>query len=49
MAVCETFIFALNERLGVQRIKAADVGGSMFIHAFGAFFGLGVSKIVTKK
>ena len=49
MALCETFIFALNERLGVLRIKAADIGGSMFIHAFGAFFGLGVSKIVTKK
>ena len=48
MAVCETFIYALNNSIGAHKIKAVDAGGSIFIHAFGAFFGLAVSKVITK-
>ena len=49
MAVCETFLYAMNSSLGAHKIKAVDAGGSIFVHAFGAFFGLGVSKVITKQ
>jgi ammonium transporter Rh len=35
--------YGLNEGIGVQVFYAADVGGSMFIHTFGAYFGLTAS------
>lgn len=33
----------LNEAIGAGSIKAVDMGGSMFVHAFGAYFGLAAS------
>ena len=39
----EIFFYALNESLGVSAIGAVDMGGSMFVHTFGAYFGLGAS------
>jgi len=30
-------------------MKIADAGGSIFIHTFGAFFGLAVSYVITPK
>lgn len=38
----------LNEYVGVEILKAADIGGSMFVHTFGAYFGLAVSFVVYK-
>lgn len=36
----ECIFYSLNEGIGLFVFKAADAGGSMFIHTFGAYFGL---------
>ncbi|EGR32909.1 rhesus type c glycoprotein, putative [Ichthyophthirius multifiliis] len=46
MTLVQTIGYTLNERIGLN-MGIADIGGSMVIHTFGAFFGLVVSKIVT--
>lgn len=43
VAVLETLFFGLNEYVGALELKASDIGGSMFVHAFGAYFGLAAS------
>ncbi|CAG7724067.1 unnamed protein product [Allacma fusca] len=43
MCLVEVFLYAANEYIGTELLKAIDVGGSMFIHTFGAYFGLAVS------
>ncbi|KAJ9578843.1 hypothetical protein L9F63_004947 [Diploptera punctata] len=43
MGLIETAVFAANEHLGLQVLKVTDSGGSIFVHAFGAYFGLAVS------
>jgi len=48
VAIIETIGFSLNERIGL-RIQANDVGGSMTIHMFGAFFGYGATWMLTPK
>ncbi|XP_018429387.1 PREDICTED: ammonium transporter Rh type A [Nanorana parkeri] len=45
MAVLEIFIFACNEHL-VGFLGATDVGASMTIHTFGAYFGLAASAVL---
>jgi ammonium transporter Rh len=49
MAVIETFIYALQEMLVFEKIKAVDAGGSISIHCYGAYFGLMVSLIFSPK
>lgn len=46
MALIEIVLFAVSEHLGLHTFKAVDVGGSMFVHAFGAYFGLSVSRVL---
>merc|ERR1719486_791328 len=41
--------YAINENIGNQKLKAVDMGGSMYVHAFGAYFGLALSYMVTPK
>lgn len=36
----EIVFYSLNEAIGVTQYAAVDIGGSMFIHTFGAYFGL---------
>lgn len=43
MATIEIFIYALNESICVDIFKVSDIGGSMTIHTFGAYFGLAVA------
>ncbi|KAG7460783.1 hypothetical protein MATL_G00202500 [Megalops atlanticus] len=46
MTVLEIAIFAANEHLVAESLKANDVGASMIIHAFGAYFGLAVARML---
>lgn len=41
MTVMEIALYALNETILSTQLVVVDVGGSMIIHTFGAFFGLG--------
>ena len=49
MGILEIAIFAGNEYLQLELVKAADVGGSITVHAFGAYFGLAVSFMLRPK
>ncbi|KAK6488562.1 ammonium transporter Rh type A-like [Huso huso] len=46
MTILEITVFAMNEHLVVEVLEAKDVGASMIIHAFGAYFGLAVARIL---
>ncbi|XP_058453449.1 ammonium transporter Rh type A isoform X1 [Malaya genurostris] len=46
MGIIEIAIFAANEFLQLELMKISDVGGSITVHAFGAYFGLAVSFIM---
>lgn len=46
MAIIEIVLFSVSEHLGLHTFKVVDVGGSMFVHAFGAYFGLTVSRVL---
>jgi len=48
MALCEIAIFAGNEWTGLELLQASDVGASMFVHVFGAYFGLMVSFVLRR-
>ena len=43
MALVEVVIYGLNETIGVVDLEVVDMGGSIFVHTFGAYFGLGVA------
>ena len=42
MATLEVFFYCMNEAIVVEIFKIYDIGGSIVIHVFGAFFGLSV-------
>ncbi|KAK5618533.1 hypothetical protein CRENBAI_016853 [Crenichthys baileyi] len=46
MTILEITIFSINEHLVAEILKANDVGASMIIHAFGAYFGLAVARVL---
>lgn len=39
LATLEIVFYALNEAICAGMLKAVDMGGSMYVHTFGAFFG----------
>ncbi|CAD6222287.1 GSCOCG00000897001-RA-CDS [Cotesia congregata] len=43
MGIIELAIFSVNKYIGEHIFMAIDAGGSMFVHVFGAYFGLAVS------
>lgn len=49
MAFIELFFYALNEMIGALELVAVDMGGSMYVHTFGAYFGLACSLALTRK
>uniref|UniRef100_A0A8C2DSB1 Ammonium transporter Rh type A n=1 Tax=Cyprinus carpio TaxID=7962 RepID=A0A8C2DSB1_CYPCA len=46
MTLLEITIFCINEHLVVEFLGVSDVGASMTIHAFGAYFGLAVARVL---
>eukprot|EP00112_Aurelia_sp_Birch-Aquarium-sp1_P003620 Seg1408.7 transcript_id=Seg1408.7/GoldUCD/mRNA.D3Y31 product="Ammonium transporter Rh type A" protein_id=Seg1408.7/GoldUCD/D3Y31 len=48
MAIIESVIYAVNELILVHYIKVTDIGGSMIIHMFGAYFGLAVALVLRR-
>ncbi|CAG9804528.1 unnamed protein product [Chironomus riparius] len=46
MGLIEIVLFASNEYLQIELMKIVDVGGSITVHAFGAYFGLAASFIL---
>ena len=48
IALIETVFYSLNEQIGLT-LQVADLGGTMTIHCFGAFFGIAVSLMVTPR
>jgi ammonium transporter Rh len=49
VAVFELFFYMLNFEIGYIQLKTVDIGGSMYIHAFGAIFGLACSYFASPK
>lgn len=49
LATIEIFFYALNESIGAGLLKAVDMGGSIFVHTFGAYFGLSASYFFQNK
>jgi ammonium transporter Rh len=46
MTVLETIIFVVNEVIGRDYIGAVDAGDTIFVHMFGAYFGLTVARVL---
>lgn len=43
MTFSEILFYILNEYIGAYLLGGVDTGGSIFVHIFAAYFGLGVS------
>ncbi|XP_019376498.1 PREDICTED: ammonium transporter Rh type A [Gavialis gangeticus] len=46
LTIMEITFFSCNEYLVVDVLKATDIGASMTIHAFGAYFGLAAARVL---
>ena len=49
LATLEVFFYGLNEAIGFGNLKVVDLGGCLFVHTFGAFFGLAASYFFSNK
>ncbi|XP_055387043.1 ammonium transporter Rh type B [Condylostylus longicornis] len=49
MAIIETALYVLNEWIQLDIFGICDLGGSITVHAFGAYFGLAASIALRKK
>ncbi|RNA27205.1 Rh type B glyco [Brachionus plicatilis] len=49
MTIIEVIIQSFNEYICVHFLNSYDIGESMYVHAFGAYFGLGVAKALHNK
>ncbi|CAK9807154.1 Ammonium transporter Rh type B [Anthophora plagiata] len=49
MGILELIMFTVNKYVGEHLLMAVDNGDSMFVHAFGAYFGLAVSFVFGMK
>merc|ERR1712242_574127 len=49
LAFMELIFYSINEAIGAGKLGAVDMGGSMFVHTFGAYFGLAASYFFDNK
>ncbi|XP_033338838.1 rhesus blood group-associated glycoprotein Rh50 isoform X1 [Megalopta genalis] len=49
MGILELIMFTVNKYVGEHILMVVDAGDSMFVHAFGAYFGLAVSFVMGMK
>lgn len=49
LAFLQLIFYSLNQFIAVVHLKIVDIGGSMIIHTFGAYFGLAASRVITNK
>ena len=49
VSLMELVFYAVNENIYVSILEAIDMGGSMVVHSFGAFFGLALSWVLYKE
>lgn len=49
LATLEVIFYALNETICVLEFKAVDMGGSMYVHTFGAYFGIAAAYFFHRK
>jgi len=49
MTLIESPLFVANAYLGYKVLGAIDVGGAIFIHTFGAYFGIAMAFVIRKK
>lgn len=49
LAIIEIIIYGLNESICAGEMGAVDMGGSMYVHTFGAYFGLAASYFFDNK
>ncbi|XP_076753082.1 rhesus blood group-associated glycoprotein Rh50 isoform X2 [Xylocopa sonorina] len=49
MGILELIVFTVNKYVGEHLLQVVDAGDSMFVHAFGAYFGLAVSFVFGMK
>jgi ammonium transporter Rh len=47
ISIFEVVIYGLNFYIGAMELGAIDVGGSIFVHSFGAYFGVGLALVLT--
>jgi ammonium transporter Rh len=47
VALFEIIVYTLNEEIGAVMFGAVDMGGSIFVHTFGAYFGLALSFVIS--
>lgn len=48
MAIFEIVFYNLSLWIGESILEVSDVGGSIYIHAFGAYFGLAITRVLYK-
>ena len=46
LAIFETFLCSLNYQLCEVKLKIVDYGGALYIHTFGAIFGISISTVL---
>ena len=49
LATIEIVFYSLNASICVNQLEAVDVGGSMYVHTFGAYFGIAASLAMTPR
>ena len=49
MIILEVVFYNLNSFVINEYLSVSDVGGSLVIHAFGAYFGLAVARAIYKE